>query len=193
MIENLVMLETYGTGIRDFLVKLESLGFFAYVLPFLLIFALVYGILSITKLFQENKAINGIIAFVIGLLSLQFDLVPKFFSEIFPRLGVGLAVILVVIILLGIFYPKQNWVSYTMFGIAGLVLLIVLYKTAGALNWYSGTWWVDNWVTIAAVVFILVALGIIVGASQPSKGDVETPFIRSLFAASAPAAAGKKE
>ena len=91
-----------GVGFRDFLVKLEQLGFFDYLLPFLIIFALVFGILTKIKIFEDNKAINAIIALSVGLMALQFGFVSAFFSELFPRLGVGLAVILVIIIFIGL-------------------------------------------------------------------------------------------
>ncbi len=183
MIENLVTLASYGYygGVGEYLSQLEQYGFFSYVLPFLLIFALVFGILSVTKIFQENKAVNGIIALVIGLMSLQFDMVPRFFAELFPRFGIGLAVILIVLILLGLFMPKQNWMAYVLFGVATLVLIIVLVKTAGSIGWYGGYWWSDNWQLVAGAIFILVVIGIIVGASNPSTEKVETPLFKKLF------------
>ena len=81
----------YGGSIGNVLAYWEQAGFFSYVLPFLLIFALVYGILTRTQIFKDNRAVNGILALTVGLLALQFDFVPVFFSEIFPRLGVALA------------------------------------------------------------------------------------------------------
>jgi len=102
MLDKILTLQTsgyYGGTFGGVLSYMEQAGFFAYILPFLLIFALVFGILTKTQIFKNNKAINGIIALVVGLLSLQFDFVPIFFSEIFPRMGVGLAIILALLIL----------------------------------------------------------------------------------------------
>jgi hypothetical protein len=85
-----------GGAIGNMLYQWEQAGFFSYVLPFLLIFALIFGILSRLRIFtrkeegKPNNAINAILAFVVALMSLQFDFVPQFFSEVFPRLGVGL-------------------------------------------------------------------------------------------------------
>ena len=66
----------------------------------MLIFALVFGILIKTQIFKDNKAVNGIIALAVAFMALQFDFVPTFFAQIFPRLGIGLAIIL------GIFFAK---------------------------------------------------------------------------------------
>ena len=170
MIKSLVLASyTYfdGTAIGDMLYQWEQAGFFQYLLPFLLIFALVFGILTQIKLFKENKSINGIIALVVGLMAMQFPMVSQFFSEIFPRLGIGLAIILVLLILIGMFVdPKSGAVGYTLLGVAGIILIIVLVKTAGALGWSSGWWWQDNWPMVAGVVFILIVIGVIVGGSK---------------------------
>jgi len=165
----------YGGGeIGNMLSQWESAGFFSYVLPFLLIFALVFGILSKAKIFDEHKAINGVIAVVVGMLSIQFGVVSAFFSEIFPRMGVGLAILLIAIIFTGIFFPNERWSVYTLFGIGAIIFLVVIYKTAGAFNWTIGYWWADNWPTIIGIIFILAVIGIIISASTPD--DKKKPY-----------------
>ena len=109
LLSNIVMASyTYfeGGAIGDMLSKWQQAGFFSYVLPFLLIFALIFAILERVGIFKDNKAINAIIAAVVGLMSLQVQMVSQFFAEIFPRLGVGLAILLVLLILTGLFIPK---------------------------------------------------------------------------------------
>ena len=98
----------YGGAIGDTLNRLSNMGFFTYVLPFLLIFSLVFGILSSMKLFKENRGVDAIIAVVVGLMALQFDMVPVFFSQVFPRMGVALAAILVILILAGFLLILKN-------------------------------------------------------------------------------------
>jgi len=156
-----------GTGFGDFLYALEQADFFSLVLPFLLIFALVYGILTKVKIFEGSRAVNGIIALVVGLMSLQFGFVAQIFPELFSRFGVGLAILLVVILLVGMFLPKSGWVNYTMLGIGAVVLVIVLIQTGGAVNWGTGTWFYNNWHLVAGAIVILVIIGIIVGTANP--------------------------
>ena len=172
MIKGLVLASyTYfdGTAIGDMLTQWSNAGFFEYLLPFLLIFALVYGILTQIKLFKENKSINGIIALVVGLMALQFPMVPQFFAEIFPRLGIALSIILVVMILLGLFLNSKDdgdFMKWVLLAGAGIILVVVLIKTAGALGWSAGWWWTENWPMVAGVAFILAIIGIIVAGSS---------------------------
>jgi hypothetical protein len=133
---------------------------------------LVFGILERAKIFKDNKSISGIIAFAVGLMALQFDIVPRFFSEIFPRLGVGLAVVLVLLILVGLFIdPDKSGLGITLLVIGAIVAVVVLVTTAGAVGWSSAWWWSENWPLIAGVVVILVAIGLIVGTSREDPGD----------------------
>ena len=157
----------YGGAIGDMLSKWEQMGFFSYLLPFLLIFAIVFGILSSMKLFRENRAVDAIIAFAVALLSLQFEFVPVFFSEIFPRMGVGLAVLLVILIIAGFFVdPTKPGIMYALLGIGVIIAVVILVTTSESVGWSSGYWWAQNWEMLAGVVFVLVALAVIIGVSN---------------------------
>ena len=158
-----------GGAIGDLLSYWEQAGFFSYLLPFLLIFALIFGILNQIKLFKDNKAINAIIALAVGFMALQFPMVSEFFSEIFPRLGVGLAIILVILILAGMFIdPKNSGIMYVMLGIGAIITIVVLVQTAGAIGWSSGTWWKESWPMIGGVIFMVVVIAVVIGSSSRS-------------------------
>lgn len=179
-----VILQTaiYGGQIGDILIDWYNFGIFTYLLPFLLIFSLIFGIMVKINLFGEvNRGISGIIALTIGLMALQFDFVPRFFTEIFPRLGVGLAVLLAVIILLSFFVTKESWLNYSLIGIGAVILIIVLVKSAGSLGWQSGYWWSLNWPMVAGAIFIMIILAIIVNSGKPPGTVKDSLFTRALF------------
>ncbi|MEK6741767.1 MAG: hypothetical protein AABX91_00365 [Nanoarchaeota archaeon] len=175
----------YGGSVGDLLSYWEQAGFFAYVLPFLLIFTVIFGILTRAKIFGEaNKGLNAVIALVIGLLSLQFNVVPIFFSDIFPRLGIGLSVILVLMILTGLFMPADpthKW-NYLLMGVAVIVFLVVITKSFGDLGFGTsniGYWIYANLPLITTVVIVLVAIGAVVGVSTPATPPYPTPMYRA--------------
>ena len=176
MLENIFALQFmgfYGGSFSELLMYMEQTGFFAYVLPFLLIFALVFGILTKIKIFKDNKAVNAIVALAVGLLALQFDFVPLFFSQIFPRLGIGLAIILALLILVGLFAPSKSdaWTHWVFFGAAFVVFIVVLVQTFGWLGWgYQLSLWYYNWPQIVLVVLVLVCIiAIIVHKPKEAK------------------------
>ena len=135
----------YATTITDVLNTWADYGVFAYVLPFLMIFALVYGLLSKSKLLGENRGVHATLALVIGLLALQFDYVSNFFATIFPYAGIGISVLLVALILMGVLTDDEDAAKWIFFGIGALIFIVVLLYTiydfhrrpshSGALAW----------------------------------------------------------
>ncbi len=176
MLEGMIFLQSsslFQSGILgEMLAKWEQAGFFSYLLPFLLIFALVFGILTKTNLFKDNKMVNGIIALAVALMSLQFNFVPTFFSQIFPRMGVALAIILGVMIVTGLFAPKGSpAVNWILLGIGVVTIGAVIIQSAGAVGWQSGQWWSDNWQFVVLAIFLLILISVIVGGQNKNKNE----------------------
>jgi hypothetical protein len=156
----------------------EQVGIFSHVLPFLLIFALVFGILTKVKLFKENKAINAIIALVVGLMAIQFSFVSMFFENIFPRVGIALMGILALFIVIGLFTDETNpVVNWILLGISVIVFVIVLVQTGGALGVATGNWWEENWPTvIISAVAIILVIAVVAGTAKRPKDPSFTPI-----------------
>ncbi|MEK6829465.1 MAG: hypothetical protein AABY15_05010 [Nanoarchaeota archaeon] len=160
-----------GGGIGDLLNYWEQLGFFSYILPFLLIFALVYVTINNMGLFRDNKGVSAVIALCVGLLALQFDAVSIFFSEIFPRVGIALSIMLAVLIITGLFLdPRQKWTKYMLLGMSVIALFIVLFQQAYSSFWYEIFYFFDAqtfaWLMMGLIVVVLI-FAIIKPAIQP--------------------------
>lgn len=157
-----------GFSFTDLLNDLENMGFFAYILPFLLIFALVYAILSNIKIFTENKGATAIVALASGLLALQFDKVPAFFQIIFPNLGIALSVLLAALILAGAFIgdAKGDTFKWILFGLGGLTFLIVVMSSFSEWSFFGTGWW-DSYGGI--LLFLLIIGGVIVAVVATGK------------------------
>lgn len=166
-----------GFNFADLLNNLETYGFFTYILPFLLIFALVYAILSQIKIFQDNKGASIIVALSVGFLSLQLGFVPTFFATIFPRAGVALSIILVALILAGAFISDETKAyKWIFFGLGGLIFLFVLFSSLSGWEFYeSGSWryWWDSYAGL--VIFLLLLIGVIVAVTLSNRAGGTTP------------------
>ncbi len=180
MINGLISLASYsfyGGGIGDMLSKWEQMGFFSYLLPFLLIFTLVYTILMKVKIFEDNKTVNGVIALVVGLMALQFDFVSIFFSELFPRMGVGLAILLVLIIFVGLFFdPGTKWVSLSFFTVAVIIAGYILIQTSRSLGLAFGAGFKTLLPEFIPYIIILVFIIAIVSSGRDKSNVPYQPL-----------------
>lgn len=167
-----------GGSFGRLLSQWHSMGVFDYILPFLLIFAIVFGILSKVNLFgskgddkgKSGKTINAVIALAVGLMSLQFDFVSRFFADLMPRLAMGLGVILVILVLGGLFIPSNNkGFNWALIGAVVLVIGVVLYTSFQAYGglFGGGSWFSHNWGTILSLgIFIALIVAVVAGGSS---------------------------
>lgn len=192
--ESVAFLATYGISsggaVGNLLYQMENIGFFSYVLPFLMIFAIVFAILDKIKFLGDNRAINTLLALAVGFMSLQFQFVSYFFAEIFPRMGVLLSIILVAIILLSLFLDFNNKTVKVMIGGLTFVgfIVILLQSFSDAFPW-SGSlfggpfwWWLQNnlsWIIVVAIVVGFI-VAIAKGPTDPAEKARRKAAIESI-------------
>ncbi len=83
--------------------------FMEYVLPFLLVFTLVFAVLDKTKLLGEGKKqINAIISLVIGIILIRFPYPRDIIVKIIPFLAVVLVILFVFMLLYGFLAGKKE-------------------------------------------------------------------------------------
>lgn len=163
--------------IAGFLSYWQELGVFAYVLPFMLIFALVFGILMQAKFLGENKGVNAIIALAIALLALQFQKVPDFFANISSNLAIGIFVLLAALILMGLFIDfdddkYKNW-KYGFAAFGGVVAIIVILVSLSDSN-ISGNfgWWDTYWPHIIIALAIVGGIIAVIATTEAKKPKI---------------------
>jgi MFS family permease len=182
MMNGLMILASYGSfgggALGDLFSQWEAAGIFQYALPFLLIFALVFGLLMKLNIFASkdnpNKGINVMIALAVAFMSLQFNMVSMFFSEIFPRFGIALSIILVILILGGLFMPtnkENNWFMVALAVIVFIIIGTVIYNSLGAFGWGIGGPGLSYfWGKYGAlIIFAIIIIAIIAMTSMKPK------------------------
>ena len=166
--------------------NLNSLGFFQFLFPFLLILAIAYGGLEFglggggekTKRIMPKSA-NGLIALIIAFFVMNYSggvgtSIAVFFSQLFGQ-GMIVAVgILLVLLLIGLFgirpsdlhdKPKRGITA-----IAGVIILVVfaIFVSSGNSLGLTGLNLDNNFWTI--VIFLLILVVVMWVLSRDGKG-----------------------
>jgi hypothetical protein len=181
-----------GGTLAGFVRTLEISGIADVVLPFLLIFTIIFAVLQRVRLFGEHeKKINVVVALIISLLTViphvtgsysgNYDPV-RIINNLIPAAGVIAVVIILILFLFGMFGKEfvgggaPGWIAVTIF-------LILGYIFGATVGWWSspgvtfGTWWGADLSTL--IIIILVFGGIFAYiVSEPSKNKGEKTLER---------------
>lgn len=139
----------------------EAAGIFQFLLPALLIFAVIFGILTSTKILGENRGVSILISLVISVIAVRTPLVADFFTVFFPGVGIGVAVLLAALILGGLFIQKGNISIFSnIFTWGGIVIaLIIVIAVFNNFNWFGSYWWQNNWTSVLWIVLLGAVMG----------------------------------
>lgn len=174
--------------LEDFVRILESWGLTDVLLPFLLIFVVIFAILQKTKILGEGRRrFNAIISLVIALLVViphvlgtyppNADIVDIINTAI-PNVSVIVVAIVMLLIIIGILGGERNWMGGSLSGwIAILAFIIIIWIFAAAAGklpgweWFNQTFGSD---TLAIVVMILVFAVIVwwITKGEPSEEKI---------------------
>ena len=162
-----------ATSIGEVLQIWADYGIFYYALPFMLIFALVFAILQKLKLTgRDNRGIDAVIALSVALMSLLYDKVPLFFQSLMPNVGIGLAVILAALILVGLFVNPQEhtFAVWIFFALGGIVFIVILLNTFEDYSWWTGGFWQENMEMIIAGIILIIFIVVVITSGKTTKG-----------------------
>jgi len=162
------------TNALDFASKI---GFFNTIIPFVLVFALVYGILRYSKILgdpdeKRTNAINVVIAFAISFLVIATTNIVQMINAFVPNTALLLVIALMVLLLLGFAgFKTQNYLGEQKKG-AKFIAVILVIIFVGVL-FYSFGWNILSYVNIdpssvkdvftAEVVNLMIGLALLIG------------------------------
>ena len=159
----------------------QAIGIFDVMLPFILIFAIIFAILQKTKILSGRKGIDAIVAMAIGFIAIINPYVSQLMRVLLENTVVAVLIIVAAMLLLGLVWggkkpPVWNFVG-AFIGLA--VFVWVLGRVADYYQMYSpGTiifssiWWENNlpWI-IPILVIVIFAIVIISSGKEPSKDE----------------------
>ena len=176
-------------NLEEFVRILDSWGLTDVMLPFLLIFVVIFAILQKAKIFgDEKKKFNLVFSLVVALLVVvphvlnvyppEADVV-EIMNKALPQVSIFAVAIVMLLILIGLFGGEAKWASGSLSGwVAIIAFLVVLIIFGNAAGWWTTWSWLDTILgeeTIAIIVMILVFAIIvwwITGVDKESEGPV---------------------
>ncbi len=177
-VDNLITgFAVWGTNIGSILQDWEYMGVFEYVLPFLLVFAVIFGILHKSKIIGDYRGINMVIALSIALIAITSLDFRIFFTELFPLAGVGVSILLVGVIMVGLFVKSdQNWWRYIFYAIGMLIAVIVVLSALSSYSTFGlGSWWWAQYMDSIIVGAIVIGLILLVVLAVKKEGTTPAP------------------
>ena len=173
----------YQNFLLDVLKSLEGLGLYNVIIPLILVFVVVWGVLERVQIFgTKAKAINPIIAIVFAFLFVRSQLFVEIVNQFLPKVGIYLIIVMGFMILLGIVGGGANWTNIPFYIIVVLSILAVFGSVFTSLPGYSGYGinfleglsLADKWALILlAVLLIIVIIAMWRGGAEP--GDFGRP------------------
>lgn len=175
-------------ALEEFVSTLDSWGLTDVLLPFLLIFTLVFAVLEKSKLLGEEKrnlntaialvfALIIIIPHVTGDLPAGFDPV-EIINAALPAVGLFVVAIIALMIMIGVFGHERIFLGVTAPGWVMFVSVIALILIFGS----AAGWWVsgfDNWLSTTfgsdamAIVIMVVVFGVVIAFVTGGEGERE--------------------
>jgi len=147
-----------------------------FLLPFLLIFFIVFAVLEKTKIFGEGKKqLNALIAFVVGLIFVG-AIYPKLVVEnMILFLTVAIVIVFVILLLWGFVFGDlkegfklEKWMKWGLGVIIGIAVIAAIVWATGLniqlTNFLSGQ--SQIWTNVAFVVAIAIALALVLLAKE---------------------------
>ena len=181
-----------ASAFREALNFFGEVGIYDVILPFLLVFTIVFAILEKTKIFgfedadkkYTRKNLNSMVSFVIAFLVVGsarlVGIVNQTVSQVFLLLLLGVLFLLLIGVFLGdkelLFERKDKWfIFFSIVMLVGIVLIFLnAITTADGQTWLSVIWdyMSTNWnsAVVGAIILVLVVVGMMYYVITPSKG-----------------------
>ncbi|MDD5331220.1 MAG: hypothetical protein PHE43_00140 [Candidatus Nanoarchaeia archaeon] len=178
---------TTSINFAEWLTNAEKIGIFEVVLPFLLIFTLVFAVLQRIKLFgtgKQTRSINVIISLVLALLFVRNQYLVGIVNRFLPNISMFLVVILAFLLFLGVLgygspFKKSLLAIGTILSLIFVVWSLFADKLFGGSDLPS---WLTNIdpQTKSTVLFVAVFVIVIWFITREDKGEGKKKVIQRL-------------
>ena len=155
--------------------------FSQFVLPFLLIFFIIFAILEKTKLFGEDKKqLNAMISFVVGLIFVSIAHPALVIENLILFLTIAIIIVFIVLLLWGFIFGSikegfklEPWMKIVLGGLVGIAVIIGVLWATGLYENLSGfligkEWSSAFFTNLIFLIVIAIALALALGKKKSS-------------------------
>jgi Kef-type K+ transport system membrane component KefB len=176
--------------LEDFIWQLKESGIADILLPFILIFTLIFAVLQKSHILgKDKKNYNVIVALVMGLAVVIPHVTGSYpvgrdvvdiLNNALPNVSLVVVVILMVLLVVGVFGFNINLAGSSLGGwIALLAAIIVVYIFGSAAEWYDyppWLYWLQDPSTQTFIIVILIFAIIIWFVTREQQSDEDKTF-----------------
>ena len=172
-------------AVNDIFYQFQASGIFEFVLPFLLVFTIVFAVLEKTRIFgtegddgkTPRKNINLIVSLVLALIVInQFEIVDRL-NLFIPKVSLFIIVAVMFLVLVGIFgvnvHEGFSGITLFLFAVASLLIIYWALVPSSSSDFFTGSdfgyWIQDNLGTLLVLVIIGIVVWAVAGGGK--KGD----------------------
>jgi hypothetical protein len=139
--------------------NLQQLGFFGFLLPWLFMFVVVFGLLVKTKLLGEDKRLAAVLALVVAFFVVGFGgpFLANFFVNLWGVAAMAIAAVLVIVLFVGMAGGDitKLFENKAAIALVAAIGIIIVFIAAGGLLVTSG---VDP--SVFAILFVVIVMGV---------------------------------
>ncbi|MFT4311977.1 MAG: hypothetical protein ACMXYF_02005 [Candidatus Woesearchaeota archaeon] len=143
------------------------------VIPFILVFVVIFAVLTKAKIF-DNKKVNVMIAFVMGLVVIFQHYyfrgpgrsVVEIMNDALPQVTIVVIAIVMVLIILGIFgnqftlgnNPISGWIMFL-----AIAIVVYIFGSSAGIGLWNLPYWLRNTDEIIGIVVAVLVFALVIG------------------------------
>lgn len=156
----------------------QTIGIFDIMIPFFLIFAILFAILQKTQIFQGRKAIDTIVALSFSALAILNPFVTDLMKIVLENTVIAVLIMVAIMLIFGLILGSHKPKAWNFFGwIIGVIIAIwligrvadyyELYYPGTAL--FSTMWWSNNLPWMIPILLIVIFAIVIISSGGENK------------------------
>lgn len=180
---------------QDFFVQLEEMGLTDTVLPFLLIFAILFTILDRTKILGSGKkGANVVVALVISLMVVIPHVTGNYpagqdpveiLNTALPNVSIVLIAIIMLLVLIGAFGAELGIGTGSIGFVAFVAIGVIIWIFGSSAGWFHGVPGFLQESDIQATLVVLLTIGLVIwaiaGGGTGGVGGAFKGFLNELM------------